>query len=108
MLEGNIQVKKYPAESLVIFTFTGDFVDPAYISETVSPSLSDFKNIVLDVQKLEYINSASFGTFFELASKVDQKKSNLRFMNLNKKFKIIFESLGAKKIFTVISSLNEL
>lgn len=108
MLEGKIQVKKYHEEGLVIFTFIGDFIEPSYISETIGPVLSEFKNIVLDVQRLEYINSSSFGSFFELASKIDQKKTNLHFMNVNKKFKIIFNSLGAKKIFKVITSLNEI
>ena len=108
MLEGNIQVRKYPAEGLVIFSFVGDFVDPPYIVETVSPVVKEFKNIVLDVQKLDYINSACFGSFFELASQIDINKTNLCFMNINKKFKIIYDSLGATKIFTVITSLNEL
>lgn len=108
MLEGNILVKKYPSESLVVFSFVGDFVDPDYISDLVNPTINEFKNIVFDVQKLEYINSASFGKFFELASNIDQNRSNLRFMNINKKFKIIYESLGATKFFKVISSLKDL
>ena len=108
MLEGKIQVRKYPTEGLVIFTFNGDFVEPEYIANIVAPTINDFKFIVLDVQNLEYINSASFGYFFEIASRAEQNKSKLCFMNLNKKFKIIYNNLGAAKIFNVIASLNEL
>lgn len=108
MLDGNIQTRKYPAEGLVIFSFIGDFIDPDYIIETINPAINEFRNIVLDVQKLEYINSASFGSFFEIVSKADYGKSKICFMNPNKKFKIISSSLGANKFFNSITSLNEL
>ena len=108
MLEGTIQVRKYLPEGLVIYSFVGDFVDPKYIFETINPDVTEFRNIVLDVQKLDYINSASFGSFFELVSKIDQTKSKICFLNPNKKFKIISSSLGANKIFTNIASLNDL
>ena len=108
MLEGDIHVKKYEPEGLVIFSFVGDFVDPDYIVKSIKPSLKGFKNIVLDVQNLEYINSACFGTFYELAAQIEQSKTNVCFLNPNKKFKIIYDSLGASAFFPVITSLNEL
>lgn len=108
MFEGSILAKKFPVENLVIFAFKGDFTDASYLLQTINPAINEYRNIVLDVSKIDYINSSAFGAIFELASKIEDNKTNISFLNPNKKFKIIFESLGASRIFKVITSLNEL
>ncbi|PCJ57154.1 MAG: hypothetical protein COA79_16640 [Planctomycetota bacterium] len=104
----NIDIKRFPSDGLVVLNFDGYFEDADEIKEKIEPFVNQFRNIVVDVSKVEFINSRCFGLFMEMHGLIRDNKSTIYFMNPSKKFRIIYESLGANDFFEVIESLNDI
>lgn len=63
---------------------------------------SDAKNILLDMQGLNYISSAGLGVFIARLEEIKEKELNLAFFGLQENVKQVFTLLGLEDLLTIL------
>ncbi|MDP6118043.1 MAG: STAS domain-containing protein [Planctomycetota bacterium] len=75
----------------------------ARINEIVGDS---GKNIIVDLEELEYINSAGIGVLLNAWSALSQIEGSLQIANMPASIRRIFDVLGFSKVITIAESLE--
>lgn len=64
------------------------------------------KNIIVDLEELEYINSAGIGVLLNAWSHLSQIEGSLQIANMPVSIRRIFDVLGFSKVITIADSLE--
>ena len=75
--------------------------------ELSSPTIMQFKKILVDCQNLDYISSAGLGVFISHLQRFEDSQIKLIFYNMQDKVKNVFEILGLDLLMTIVSSYEE-
>jgi anti-anti-sigma factor len=75
----------------------------ARINEIVGDSA---KNVIVDLEELEYINSAGIGVLLNAWSALSQIEGSLQIANMPASIRRIFDVLGFSKVITIADSLE--
>ena len=70
------------------------------MDKTINDDVSDAKNLVLDVKKLEYISSAGLRVLLSAQKKM-QKVGSMKVMNVSEAVMEVFEMTGFADILTI-------
>ncbi|WP_100065402.1 STAS domain-containing protein [Miniphocaeibacter massiliensis] len=88
----------------LIVNLTGDL--DAYSSEDfkteVLKSLTTPKNIVIDANKLEFIDSTGLGSLISIYNKVKEENNKITIINMKSNVKKIFEITELDKVFNIM------
>lgn len=97
-----------PRISLIELVNELDFANAKEFSNQVIPLLEKGRLFfVIDLTKLEYINSTGIGCIADFFAKVKQKGGYLKFFGLTDRIKEVFELVGLTKILPMFNSLEE-
>ncbi|MFP4325128.1 MAG: STAS domain-containing protein [Desulfonatronovibrio sp.] len=72
--------------------------------EIISP---DDKNIIIDLQGVEYISSAGLRSILSVGKKIRSDGGNLAFCNLKGMVQEVFEISGFSSIFTIHDTMEQ-
>ena len=64
-------------------------------------------NILINMSDLEYVSSAGWATFLELAKKVRSKGGNIRFSSMNEEVFSVFVSMGLSEVIEAYKTERE-
>jgi anti-sigma B factor antagonist len=70
-------------------------------------SVNNSPNILMDLENLSFISSAGIGIFIGSIGKIRDKKGDLRFCNVSKEVKRVFELLEMDDFFIFYESFDE-
>ena len=100
-------VKVIEQDGIDIYTISGE------VNISTSPDLKKLfeqktpKKIVIDFEKVTYIDSSGLATLVEMLKKTKSNGGNLGLANLSDKVKSLFEITKLDKLFFVSPSLQE-
>lgn len=103
-------------DSIYTITVDGevDASSSIHLDNALEASFSNQKNILLDLEKLEYISSAGLGVFISRLEEVKEKNINLVFYGMNENVRQVFNILGLESLLNIkgtkeeaIKALNE-
>jgi len=79
-----------------------DMLTSSDFREEVHKAIDDENNIiVINAEKLEYIDSVGLGTFMSILKRVKEKNIDIKIINLRSTIKKLFDITGFSKIFNV-------
>ncbi|MCB2376085.1 STAS domain-containing protein [Hymenobacter sp. BT635] len=76
-------------------------------SELTKPEVLDYKKVLIDCQRLNYISSAGLGVFISHLQRFQDANVKLVFFNMQEKVHNVFEILGLDALMTIVPSEAE-
>ncbi|TGE22009.1 anti-sigma factor antagonist [Hymenobacter aquaticus] len=73
-------------------------------SELTKPEVLDYKKVLIDCQRLNYISSAGLGVFISHLQRFQDAGVKLVFFNMQEKVHNVFEILGLDALMTIVPS----
>ena len=73
-------------------------------SELTKPEVLDYKKVLIDCQRLNYISSAGLGVFISHLQRFQDANVKLIFFNMQEKVHNVFEILGLDALMTIVPS----
>ena len=102
-----MEIKSFEKEGVVVFQVDGE------INISTSPDLKKqfekkpSKNIVVDLEKVSYIDSSGLATLVEILKKTKTQGGSLGLAGLSDKVKSLFEITKLDKLFSISRSQDE-
>ena len=102
-----MEVKLFEKEGVVVFQVSGE------INISTSPDLKrqfekkQSKKIVVDLEKVSYIDSSGLATLVEILKKTKTQGGNLGLAGLSDKVKSLFEITKLDKLFSIFRTQDE-
>ncbi|TGE27053.1 STAS domain-containing protein [Hymenobacter metallicola] len=76
-------------------------------TELTKPEVLDYKKVLVDCQRLNYISSAGLGVFISHLQRFQDANVKLIFFNMQEKVHNVFEILGLDALMTIVPSEAE-
>ncbi|PJJ54780.1 MULTISPECIES: STAS domain-containing protein [Hymenobacter] len=76
-------------------------------TELTKPEVLDYKKVLIDCQRLNYISSAGLGVFISHLQRFQDANVKLVFFNMQEKVHNVFEILGLDALMTIVPSEAE-
>jgi len=70
-------------------------------------SSESFRNVVLDCQGIDFMDSSGLGALIALLKRVSERGGDLKLARLPKKVRMVFEITRAYKIFQICDTVEE-
>ena len=68
---------------------------------------SDVKNYVIDMEKVEFMDSAGLGTLIAVLKRVTERGGDMKIAALQKKPRMVFEITRAYKVFEIFETVDD-
>jgi anti-sigma B factor antagonist len=95
-----IEIKKNAAETIIEIAGRLDTTTAPALDKTIQEDLGDVKNLVLDVQGMEYISSAGLRVLLSAQKKM-QKLGAMKVINVCEAVMEVFQMTGFADILTI-------
>ncbi|UYZ58999.1 STAS domain-containing protein [Hymenobacter latericus] len=76
-------------------------------NELTKPEILNFRKVMIDCQRLNYISSAGLGVFISHLQRFQDAGVKLVFFNMQEKVHNVFEILGLDSLMTIVPSEQE-
>jgi anti-sigma B factor antagonist len=76
-------------------------------TELTKPEVLDYRKVLIDCQRLNYISSAGLGVFISHLQRFQDANVKLVFFNMQEKVHNVFEILGLDALMTIVPSQAE-
>lgn len=76
-------------------------------TELTKPEVLNFRKVMIDCQRLNYISSAGLGVFISHLQRFQDAGVKLVFFNMQEKVHNVFEILGLDSLMTIVPSEQE-
>ncbi|AYA38536.1 anti-sigma factor antagonist [Hymenobacter oligotrophus] len=76
-------------------------------NELTKPEILNFRKVMIDCQRLNYISSAGLGVFISHLQRFQDAGVRLVFFNMQEKVHNVFEILGLDSLMTIVPSEQE-
>ncbi|TGE19815.1 STAS domain-containing protein [Hymenobacter elongatus] len=76
-------------------------------TELTKPEVLDYRKVLIDCQRLNYISSAGLGVFISHLQRFQDANVKLVFFNMQEKVHNVFEILGLDTLMTIVPSEAE-
>jgi len=96
-------------ENYVIINIEGEvdtYTSPKVKSDILK-EIEDYKNIIISMEKVKFIDSTGLGVLIGVLKKVKEKEGKLIIISPNSYINQIFEITGLFKVFKIVNSINE-
>ena len=70
-------------------------------------SESDIRNFVIDMEKVEFMDSAGLGTLIAVLKRVTERGGDMKIAGLQKKPRMVFEITRAYKVFEIYDTVED-
>lgn len=100
---------KQHADILVI-CIVSDNLDAGNVADLrkkALPLLNDARKVVLDMSKLQFVDSAGLGSLLACLKAVRQYQGDLKLCSLTRPVKALFELMRMQKVFQVYDTLDD-
>jgi len=96
-------------DNYILLTITDVRIDSSVSEEYKNNLVSFLKNkpVIVDFQKLEFIDSSGLSVFIYFYKQGKSKNITIRFINISDKVMSILKMTGLTKIFEIYDSLDE-
>ena len=95
-----IEIKKNAAETIIEIIGRLDTITAPALDKTINEDIGDAKNIVLDLNGLEYISSAGLRVLLSAQKKM-QKIGSMKVINVCEEVMEVFEMTGFADILVI-------
>lgn len=68
---------------------------------------SDVKNYVIDMEKVEFMDSAGLGTLIAVLKRVTERGGDMKIAALQKKPRMVFEITRAYRVFDIFETVDD-
>ena len=96
----NIEIKKTAEEAIIEITGRLDTTTAPVLDKTISEDIADVKDLVLDLNGLEYISSAGLRVLLSAQKKM-QKIGSMKVRNVCEEVMDVFEMTGFADILVI-------
>ena len=96
----NIEIKKTAEEAIIEITGRLDTTTAPVLDKTINEDIADVKNLVLDLNGLEYISSAGLRVLLSAQKKM-QKIGSMKVKNVCEEVMDVFEMTGFADILVI-------
>ena len=96
----NIEIKKTAEEAIIEITGRLDTTTAPVLDKTINEDIADVKNLVLDLNGLEYISSAGLRVLLSAQKKM-QKIGSMKVRNVCEEVMDVFEMTGFADILVI-------
>ncbi|GAB3836390.1 STAS domain-containing protein [Hymenobacter jeollabukensis] len=76
-------------------------------TELTKPDVLDYRKVMIDCQRLNYISSAGLGVFISHLQRFQDAGVKLVFFNMQDKVHNVFEILGLDSLMTIVPTQQE-
>ncbi|MCC3157613.1 STAS domain-containing protein [Hymenobacter sp. 15J16-1T3B] len=76
-------------------------------TELTKPDVLDYRKVMIDCQRLNYISSAGLGVFISHLQRFQDAGVKLVFFNMQEKVHNVFEILGLDSLMTIVPTEQE-
>lgn len=76
-------------------------------TELTKPEVLEFRKVMIDCQRLNYISSAGLGVFISHLQRFQDAGVKLVFFNMQEKVHNVFEILGLDSLMTIVPTEQE-
>ncbi|KUG06564.1 STAS domain-containing protein [Solirubrum puertoriconensis] len=76
-------------------------------NELTKPEILNYRKVMIDCQRLNYISSAGLGVFISHLQRFQDAGVKLVFFNMQEKVHNVFEILGLDSLMTIVPSEQE-
>lgn len=100
----NIETIKTPDNDYIEVKLIGEvdiFTSPEFKNKLISLIESDNINILIDGEKLEYIDSTGLGVLMGIYKKVQESNLKIKIKNLKPNIYKLFDITGLNKVFDI-------
>ena len=95
-----IQIKKNAAQTIIEIAGRLDTITAPALDKTINEDIADTKNLVLDMNGVEYISSAGLRVLLSAQKKM-QKIGSMKVVNVRQEIMEIFEMTGFADILVI-------
>lgn len=74
----------------------------------INNNISTEKDVVINLEKVTYINSFTLGTFIKIQNDLKEKETSLYFLHVNPSIKALFKVSGVLQYFSLIDDEKDL
>lgn len=67
----------------------------------------EIRNVVMDLAKVEFMDSSGLGTLIALLKRVAERGGDLKLCCIQKKVRLVFEITRAHRVFEILDTLDE-
>ncbi|MDQ3536552.1 MAG: STAS domain-containing protein [Bacteroidota bacterium] len=90
---------------LIIIDGDVDASSSIYLDKAITLAIEeDYKNILIDCTKLNYISSAGLGVFMSYIQDFEARQINLVIFGLSEKVQNVFQILGLDQLLQIVAS----
>ena len=68
---------------------------------------NDLRNYIIDMEKVEFMDSAGLGTLIAMLKRVTERGGDMKIAGLQKKPRMVFEITRAYKVFEIYDSVED-
>lgn len=108
-MDQSVNVKAERRGGKAVITLEGDitiFAEDA-MTKAVHSCLNDSKNIVMDFEGVEYINSSGIAILISIVTELMRKGGKLTVVNLTPHYQKIFKMVGLNQYTQIYNNLEE-
>ena len=70
-------------------------------------SAPDIRNVIVDLAKVEFMDSSGLATLVALLKRVADREGDLKLCGIQKKVRLVFEITRAYRVFEILDTLDE-
>ncbi len=93
--ENNDFIEVLPVGEIDIYT------SPMFKEEVLNIINAENKNLVINAEKLEYLDSTGLGVFMSILKAIKEKSLNIKLINIKSNIYKLFDITGLNKIFNI-------
>jgi anti-sigma B factor antagonist len=101
-----IKIEQKNGIGIVSLSGRFDAAETQSFHSTIRDGFDNIMNLVLDLGKLDFIDSTGLGAIITLLKRVSEKEKDIRIANLNPKVRMVFEITRAYKMFDIYDDIS--
>ncbi len=74
--------------------------------EKLLGDISEDDNVILNLEKLEFIDSSGLGVFVRVQKTLNERDLKLCLVNMNNKIRLVFEITRANRVFEIFDNIE--
>ncbi|UOQ53237.1 STAS domain-containing protein [Hymenobacter cellulosivorans] len=105
-----MKINQHTTENTLTLSLDGELDASSSVlldTELTKPEVLDYKKVLIDCQRLNYISSAGLGVFISHLQRFQDANVKLVFFNMQEKVHNVFEILGLDALMTIVPSEAE-
>ena len=105
-----MKITQQTSENTLTLTLDGELDASSSVlldTELSQPDILNYKKVLIDCQRLNYISSAGLGVFISHLQRFQDAGVKLAFYNMQEKVHNVFEILGLDSLMTIVPSEAE-